>query len=86
MRLPRWISDRFRPAQFQRQAQAKAEDLIAVRGALAYAEAREQARIERRAGRGSEDRFWSRVAVEIARREGREDQIGATGADRFPGA
>lgn len=83
MRLPRWIFDRLRPAQFRRQVEGKAADLIAVHGALAYAEAREQARIERRTGRGGECRFWSRVAVEIARREGR--QIGVTGADRDPG-
>lgn len=81
--LRRWLGDIFHSARFRREAAAKATDLLAVHGALAYAVAREQARIDRAAGRGGDDRFWSQVAVEIAGREGRADQIGVKGSDRW---
>lgn len=80
--MRRWLRDLFQPSRFRREVAAKATDLLAVHGALAYRVAREQARIERAAHRSTENRFWSRVAVEIARREGRADQIGVKGSDR----
>lgn len=80
----RWLGDRLRPAVFRRDVATKATDLLTVHGALAYRVAREQARLERAAQRGTENRFWSRVAVEIARREGRADQIGVKGGDQWP--
>jgi hypothetical protein len=73
------------PARFRQEVAAKAVDLLAVHGSLAYRVAREQARMERAGGRSTECRFWSRVAVEIVKREGRADQIGVKGADRWPG-
>lgn len=55
----------------------KAEAVIAAHGTLAYAVAREQARAERKAGRWTDARFWARVAVEIAEKEGWAGKIGA---------
>ncbi|MGN8097857.1 hypothetical protein [Methylobacterium sp. 22177] len=60
---------------------AKADGLTAVYGDFAYGEARLIARGERAKRRPKEDRFWSQVALEIARRQGRE--IGVKGADRW---
>lgn len=85
MKLPRWIFDRLQPRRFRCEVEAKATDLAAVHGPVAYAVAREQARIERRARWPGDDRFWNQVAVEIARREGRASEIGLTGVDRYPG-
>lgn len=78
-----WLRDIFQPARFRRQVAAKASDLLAAHGAQAYAVAREQARMDRAAGRFADDRFWSRVAIEIAGREGHSDQIGVKGSDRW---
>jgi hypothetical protein len=83
MGFRRWLRDRLRPADFRREVASKATDLLAVHGNLAYRVAREQARMERTDGRSTECRFWSRGAMEIARREGRADQIGVKGADRW---
>jgi len=83
MGLWRWLRDRLRPADFRREVASKATDLLTVHGPLAYRVAREQARMERAVHRGTEARFWSRVAVEIARREGWADQIGVKGSDRW---
>jgi hypothetical protein len=84
MVLPRWLRDRLMPARFRQEVAGKATDLLSVHGGLAYRVAREQARMERAGGRLTECRFWSRVAVDIARREGRADQIGVKGGDRWP--
>lgn len=84
MQLPRWITDRIQPRRFRSQVEAKAGDFITVHGSLAYSVAREQARSDRVGRRWTESRFWSCVAVEIAKREGRAGEIGVTGADRYP--
>lgn len=76
-RILRGITDRLRPRRFRHEVEAKATALIAVHGLLAYAEAREQARMERT----GQSRFWGHVAIEIARREERE--VGVSGADRY---
>lgn len=81
--LLRWLRDILRPARFRREVEAKASDLLAVHGALAYAVAREQSRMDRAVGRFTDSGFWGRVAFEIAQREGRADQIGVKGSDRW---
>lgn len=59
---------------------ADAEQLIAEHGDLAYAEARSRARQARETDHAA-DLHWSRVAVLIAERTGRE--IGVKGANRY---
>lgn len=81
MRIPfvtRWIEGKKAAVK---AVIASADDLQQTANSLAYSEARSLARLARRAGDQSNSKFWSRVAVEIARREGRE--IGMTVADRY---
>ncbi|MCJ2034587.1 hypothetical protein [Methylobacterium sp. J-068] len=78
LNLPHWLADRLMPWRFRREARAKASDLIAAYGPLAYSVAREEAR---KGARGRRDRFWTAVAIAIAEIEGRE--IGVSGADRW---
>ncbi|GLS45569.1 hypothetical protein [Methylobacterium brachythecii] len=65
----------------KRTAAKSAQELIAEHGGLAYQEARRRARNARSVGFGEGDRYWSRVAREIGRLEGRE--IGVKTADRY---
>jgi hypothetical protein len=70
-----------RRSQMRERVRAEADSLISAMGELAYPEARERARSAREAGDRAGDRLWSRVAVEIAARTGRE--VGVKGADRY---
>lgn len=63
------------------RGQGGASDLLTFLGEYAYYEARERARTCRSKRDRAGDRHWSRVAVEIAGREGRV--IGETVADRY---
>jgi hypothetical protein len=63
------------------QIRGEADSLIRAMGELAYPEARERARFCRERRDRAGDRLWSRVAVEIAARTGRE--VGVEAADRY---
>ena len=65
----------------RKRVQGDASDLLTFLGEYAYYEARERARTCRSKRDRAGDRHWSRVAVEIAGREGRV--IGETVADRY---
>ena len=82
MRL--WRALRAFVAALRRPASAvehEAVTLVEIEGPLAYARAREQARLCREQGSVVGYRFWSRVAVEVANRTGRV--IGETVAERM---
>ena len=70
-------SRRERRERIERDAGA----LLTFLGDMAYPEARNRARACRGMGDRAGDRFWSRVAVSIAKRTGRE--IGVKAADRY---
>lgn len=61
--------------------EAEAASLLTFLGGMAYPEARDRARACRLKGDRAGDRFWSKVAVSIAKRTGRE--IGVKAADRY---
>lgn len=79
MRLA-WLDEWLCLGPVREAVERKAADLLTVDERTAYDIAREEGRRHRANARQA--RFWSRVAREIARREGRE--IGVTGADRYP--
>jgi hypothetical protein len=70
-----------RRSQMRERVRGEADSLISAMGKLAFPEARERARSAWEAGDRAGDRFWSRVAVEIAARTGRE--VGVMAADRY---
>ena len=64
----------------RKRVQREADTLITFLGEMAYDEARDRARACRAKGDDAGDRLWSKVAITIARRTGRE--IGVKIADR----
>ena len=80
MRLP-WLDELLCRGPVRSEVELKAAALLAVDERTAYDVARKEGR--RLRGDARQARFWSRVAREIAKREGRE--IGVTGADRYLG-
>jgi hypothetical protein len=77
-----WLTSHLQSRRERREAIAReAEQLILFLDDMAYDEARTRARSCRTKQDWAGDRFWSQVAVEIARRTGRV--IGAKAADRY---
>jgi hypothetical protein len=66
---PRWLKDVLaRHRQRRRAIEREAEQLLTLVGEMAYEEARNRARASRRRDDRASVRFWSTVAVRIAKR------------------
>lgn len=77
-----WLSRFLHVRRERREAvQREAGSLITFLDDMAYPEARNRARACRAKGDRAGDRFWSKVAVTVARRTGRD--IGVKAADRY---
>lgn len=74
-----WFLDGWRSRR--EKIEREATTLITFLGEMAYKEARHRARACRQSVDRDGERFWSRVAVTVARRTGRE--IGLKAADRY---
>lgn len=74
-----WFLARWR--ERRERVEREAANLLMFLGDIAYDEARGRARTCRSKRDGEGNRFWSRVAVAIAKRAGRE--IGVKAADRY---
>lgn len=74
-----WLQRR---CELRERIRKEATDLITFLGDHAYGEARGRARAARKVGSRRLYGYYSKVAVEIAARTGRD--VGVTGADRYP--